>query len=112
MYSSSDDLGAILEAGNMTDDERTAAEKDDKLSGDYMVGRVQCNIAVNISGYYARVKCDDQENFQVVDTESLTFGSFNPNEKGRKGKFVRAEDGSIVKFIDASGEEFAVRRVK
>lgn len=112
MYSSSDDLGAILEYAAMTDKERTAAENEDKLSGDYMVGTVKCSIATNISGYYARVQCDDQESFQVVDTETLTFGNFNPKETGRKGTFVRADDNSIVKFIDASGKEFPVSRVK
>jgi hypothetical protein len=112
MYSSSDDLGAILESGNMTDAEREAEEKENKLNGDYMVGPVKCNIATNISGYYARVQCDDQENFQVVDTETLTFGTFDPSEKGRKGHFVRAEDGSIVKFVDASGKELTVTRAK
>jgi hypothetical protein len=112
MYSSSDDLGAILEYGAMTDSERATAESEDKLSGDYMVGTVKCTITSNISGYYARVKCDDQENFQVVDTETLTFGNFNPKETGRKGSFVRADDNSIVKFIDASGKEFPVSRVK
>ena len=33
--------------------------------------------------------------FQVVDTEAMTFGSFNPNEKGRKGHFVLTGDGAI-----------------
>lgn len=112
MYSSSDDLGAILESGNMTEAEREAAAKDDKLSGDYMVGLVRCSIEMNIAGYWARVKCDDQENFQVIDTETLTFGTFDPNEKGRKGKFILDADGSIVKFVDAAGKELAVSRVK
>jgi hypothetical protein len=112
MYSDAEDLGSILEYGMMTEAEMKAAESENKLNGDYLVGAVKCNIKTNISGYWARVKCDDQENFQIIDTESLTFGTFNPNEKGRKGKFVLSKDGSIGKFIDASGKEIKVKRVK
>jgi len=85
MYRSADDLGAILENVDVTDAERKAAESENKLNGDYLVGAVKCSVETNISGFYARVKCDDQKDYQVIDTESLTFGSFNPNEKGRRG---------------------------
>jgi hypothetical protein len=112
MYSDAEDLGSILEYGMMTDAEMKAAESANKMDGDYLVGKVKCNITTNKSGYYARVKCDDQENFQVVDTESLTFGNFNPNEKGRRGNFVLAADGSIGEFVDASGKKVKVSRVK
>jgi len=112
MYSDAEDLGSILEYGMLTDAEMKAADSANKLDGDYLVGSVKCNIKTNKSGYWARVKCDDQENFQVIDTETLTFGTFNPNEKGRKGKFVFKEGESGGKFIDASGKELKVRRVK
>lgn len=88
------------------------AESANKLNGDYLVGDVKCNITTNMSGFWARVKCDDQENFQVIDVETLTFGTFNPNEKGRKGKFVSPEYGVIEKFVDASGKELKVSRIK
>ena len=114
MYSDADDLGAILENGMMTDAEREAAAKSyiNKLDGDYTVGSVKCNVETNLTGYYARVKCDDQENLQIIDTESLTFGGFNPEEKGRRGKFVLAADGSIGEFVDGSGKKVKVTRVK
>lgn len=112
MYSDAEDLGSNLEYGMLTEAEMKKAESENKLNGDYMVGDVKCNITTNISGYWARVKCDDQENFQVIDTESLTFGTFNPDEKGRKGHFVSPESGLIEKFIDASGKEFKVSRIK
>ena len=96
----------------MTEDEMKTADSQNKMDGDYLVGTVKCNFTTNKSGYWARVKCDDRENFQIIDTESLTFGIFNPNEKGRKGKFVLSKDGSIGKFIDASGKELKVSRVK
>ncbi len=112
MYSDAEDLASILQYGMMTEAEMKAAEKENKLDGDYLVGAVKCNIMTNKSGYWARVKCDDQENFQVVDTESLTFGTFNPNEKGRKGQFISPEYGVITKFVDASGKEIKVSRVK
>lgn len=112
MYSDAEDLGSNLEYGTLTEAEMKKAESENKLNGDYMVGDVKCNITTNISGYWARVKCDDQENFQVIDTESLTFGTFNPNEKGRKGHFVSPESGVIEKFVDASGKEFKVSRIK
>lgn len=112
MYSDAEDLGSILEYGMMSEAEMKKAESENRLNGDYLVGDVKCSITTNISGYYARVKCDDQENFQVIDIESMTFGSFNPNEKGRKGHFVLTGDGAIEKFVDASGKEFNVSRIK
>jgi hypothetical protein len=112
MYSDADDLGSILEYGMMTEAEMKEAESANKLNGDYLVGDVKCSITTNMSGFWARVKCDDQENFQVIDVETLTFGTFNPNEKGRKGNFVSPEYGVIEKFVDASGKEFKVGRIK
>lgn len=112
MYSDAEDLASILQYGMMTEAEMKAADSENKLDGDYMVGTVKCNITANKSGYWARVKCDDQENFQVIDTESLTFGTFNPKEKGRKGKFVLQADGSVGEFVDASGKKIKVSRVK
>jgi Protein of unknown function (DUF3828) len=112
MYTDAEDLGSILEYGMMTEAEMKAADGANKLDGNYLVGAVKCSITTNKSGYWARVKCDDRENFQVIDTETLTFGTFNPNEKGRRGKFVFKEGESNGKFIDASGKEFKVRRIK
>jgi hypothetical protein len=112
MYSDAEDLGSILEYGMMTEAEMKTAASENKLDGDYLVGKVKCAITMNKSGYWARVKCDDQENFQVVDTETMTFGTFNPNEKGRKGHFVSPEYGVIETFVDASGKVFKVSRVK
>lgn len=112
MYSDAEDLGSILEYGMLTEAEMKTADEANKLDGDYLVGVVKCNIKTNKSGYWARVKCDDQENFQVIDTETLTFGTFNPNEKGRKGKFISPEYGVITKFVDASGKEIKVTRAK
>ena len=112
IYSDAEDLGSILEYGTMTEAEMKAAESANKMDGDYLVGAVKCNITTNKRGYWARVKCDDQENFQVIDTESLTFGTFNPDEKGRRGNFVTAENGSISEFVDASGKKTKVTRVK
>ncbi len=112
MYNDAEDLGSILEYGMMSEAEMKAVDSANKLDGDYLVGKVKCNITTNKSGYWARVKCDDQPNFQVVDTETLTFGTFNPNEKGRRGHFVSPENGKIEKFVDASGKEFKVSRIK
>lgn len=112
VYSDAEDLGSILEYGLMSEEDIKAAEAANKLDGDYMVGSVKCNITETRNSYWARVKCDDQENFQVIDTETMTFGTFNPNEKGRKGHFVSPEYGVITKFVDASGKEFKVSRVK
>lgn len=112
MYSDAEDLGSILEYGMMTEAEMKKAQSENKLNGDYLVGDVKCNITTNLSGFWARVKCDDQENFQVIDTETMTFGTFDPNEKGRKGNFVSPEYGVIEKFVDASGKEFKVSRIK
>jgi hypothetical protein len=111
VYSDAEDLGSILEYGMMTEAEMKEAEKMNKLDGDYLVGGVKCNITETRNTYWARVKCDDQENFQVIDTESMTFGTFNPNEKGRKGRFVSPQYGVIEKFVDASGKEFRVTRI-
>jgi Protein of unknown function (DUF3828) len=112
MYSDAEDLGSILEYGMQTEAEMKAADAANKMDGNYLVGAVKCNITSNKSGFWARVKCDDQENFQVVDTETMTFGTFNPNEKGRKGHFVFSPDRVIEKFVDASGKEYKVSRVK
>ncbi len=112
MYSDAEDLASILQYGILSEAEMKAADETDKLSGDYMVGNTKCTINQNKSGYWARVKCDDQENFQVIDTESMTFGTFNPKEKGRKGHFVSPEYGTITKFVDASGKEFPVTRLE
>ena len=112
MYSDAEDLGSILEYGMLSEAEMKEADGANKLDGDYLVGDVKCNITTNKSGFWARVKCDDQENFQVIDTETMTFGTFNQNEKGRKGRFVSPEYGAIEKFVDASGKEFNVSRIK
>lgn len=112
VYSDAEDLASLLEYGMLTEAEIKTAESENKLDGDYMVGGVKCNITETKNSYWARVKCDDQENFQIVDTESMTFGTFNPNEKGRKGRFVSPEYGVIEKFVDASGKEFKVSRIK
>ncbi len=112
VYSDAEDLGAILEYGMLTEAEMKEADSANKLDGDYLVGDVKCNITTNKSGFWARVKCEDQENFQVIDTETLTFGTFNPKEKGRKGQFISPEYGVITKFVDASGKEIKVSRIK
>jgi hypothetical protein len=112
VYSDAEDLGSILEYAMLTEAEMKEAEKMNKLDGDYMVGGVKCNITETRNGFWARVKCDDRENFQIIDTESMTFGTFNPNEKGRKGRFVSPQYGVIEKFVDASGKEFRVTRVE
>ncbi len=111
-YSDAEDLGSILEYGMLTEAEMKEADSMNKLDGDYLVGTVKCSITTNKSGFWARVKCDDQENFQVVDTETMTFGTFNSKEKGRRGHFVSPEYGKIEKFVDASGKEYKVKRVK
>ncbi len=112
VYSDAEDLGSTLEYGLMSEEDIKATEAANKLDGDYMVGSVKCSITETRNGSWARVQCDDQENFQIVDTETMTFGTFNPNEKGRKGKFISPEYGVIEKFVDASGKEFKVSRVK
>lgn len=111
-YSDAEDLGSILEYGMLTEAEMKEADSMNKLDGDYLVGAVKCNFTTNKSGYWARVKCDDQPNFQVVDTETLTFGTFNPQEKGRRGRFVSPEYGIIEKYVDAAGKEYKVKRLK
>lgn len=112
VYSDAEDLASLLEYSMLTEAEIKEAEKLNKLDGEYLVGSVKCRITSTRNGYWARVQCDDQENFQIVDTETLTFGTFNPNEKGRKGRFVSPEYGVIEKFVDASGKELKVSRIK
>lgn len=63
MYGDAEDLASILQYGMMTEAEMKSADSENKLDGDYLVGSVKCNITTNKSGYWARVKCDDQENF-------------------------------------------------
>ena len=109
VYSDAEDLESILSFSVPVDG---APEKADPLDGNYLLGGVKCSVETTRSGYWARVKCDDQPTFQVVDTESMTFGTFNPKEKGRRGHFVLAADRSIQKFIDASGKEIKVSKVK
>lgn len=111
-YSDSENLGDLLEYGMMTEAEKKAAESENTFNGDYMVGDVKCSFTENKGGYWARVKCDDQKNIQIIDTETLTFGLWKANEKGRRGQFVRAADGSISEFVDASGKKIKVTRVK
>jgi len=111
-YSDSENLGDLLEYSMMTEDEKKTAESENKFDGDYMVGAVKCNFEQNRGGYWARVKCDDQENIQIIDTETLTFGLWKAGEKGRRGNFVRAADGSVSEYVDASGKKTKVTRVK
>ena len=105
VYNDGEDLESILSYG-------VANEPKVPLDGDYMIGKVKCTVWTTKNGHWARVQCDDQKNFQVIDAESLTFGTFNPKEKGRKGKFAVAPDGSINKYIDATGKEFKVVRAQ
>ena len=112
VYDDAEDLASILEYSMMSEADKETAEKENKLDGDYMVGSVKCNIASTRNGFWAQVKCDDQENLQVIDLETMTFGTFNAKEKGRKGHFISPEYGVITKFVDASGKETKVTRVK
>lgn len=105
VYSDAEDLESILSYD-------INSEQKIPIDGDYMVGGVKCSVTMTKNGYWARVQCDDQKDFQVIDTETLTFGTFNPKEKGRRGKFELAKDGSIAKYIDASGKEIKVTRAK
>lgn len=109
VYSDAEDLESILTYALPTDG---TPEKVDPLDGNYMVGDIKCSVETTKGGYWARVKCDDQANFQVVDTETMTFGTFNKREKGRRGHFVMADDRTIQKFIDATGKEIKVSRIK
>lgn len=109
VYSDAEDLESILTYDLPTDG---SPEKIDPLDGNYLVGGVKCSVETTKSGYWARVKCDDQSNLQIVDTETMTFGTFNKKEKGRRGHFVMAGDRTIQKFIDASGKEITVSRIK
>lgn len=105
VYADAEDLESIL-SYDLT------AEPSIPLDGDYMIGGVKCSVATTKNGYWARVQCDDQKDFQVIDTETLTFGTFNPKEKGRRGNFGLAPDGSIGNYVDGSGKEFKVTRSK
>jgi len=109
MYSDAEDLESTLSYAAPTDGTPGAI---DPLDGNYLVGGVKCSVETTKSGYWARVNCDDQSRFQVVDTETMTFGTFDPKEKGRRGHFVLAKDRSIQKFIDSSGKEIKVSKVK
>ena len=112
VYDDAEDLASILDYSMMSEADKKTAEKENKLDGDYMVGSVKCNISSTRNGFWARVQCDDQENVQVIDLETMTFGTFNPKEKGRKGHFVSPEYGVVTKFVDASGKEIKVTRIK
>lgn len=112
MYADAEDLGEILANADMTEAEKKEAAAANKLDGDYMFGTVKCNISTNMAGYWARVKCDDQENIQIIDTETLTFGTFRSNEKGRRGKLVLQADGSVGEYVNAAGKKTKVTRVK
>lgn len=105
VYSDAEDLESILSF-------EPGSEPKIPLDGDYIVGGVKCSVVTTINGYWARVLCDDHKDVQVIDTETLTFGTFNPKEKGRRGKFELAGDGSIGNYIDASGKEIKVARTK
>ncbi|CAN5374619.1 hypothetical protein BH10ACI3_BH10ACI3_02970 [soil metagenome] len=109
MYSDAEDLESILSYEIPPDG---TPEKTIPMDGNYMIGRVKCSVETAKNGYWARVICDDQpkDSFQVIDTETLTFGTFNKKEKGRRGKFMLAADGSINKYIDGSGKEIKVSR--
>ncbi len=109
IYSDAEDLESIL-SSSVNDDGNPVEPA--AFEGDYLVGAVKCNVTSNLSGYWARVKCDDQENVQIIDTETLTFGTFNNTEKGRRGKFVQAADGTINKYVDETGKETTVKKVR
>ncbi len=108
VYSDAEDLEAILSYELPTDGQPEAV---DPMDGNYLIGDVKCGVETTKGGYWARIKCDDQPNVQIVDTETMTFGTFNKKEKGRRGHFVVGDDRSIKKFIDASGKEISVSRV-
>ena len=105
VYSDAEDLESILSYD-------PASEQKIPLDGDYMIGGAKCSVATTKNGSWARVQCDDQKSFQVIDTETLTFGTFNPQEKGRRGKFTVGADGSINKYVDRTGKELTVKRLK
>lgn len=107
IYSNAEDLASTLSnPPDVYERNRTA------LSGSYLVGDVECSIEETISGFWARVKCADQPNFQVVDTESLTFGIFDPNEAGRRGRLIFADDSfTHGEYINQTGRKVKITRV-
>lgn len=109
-YSDGEDLWTLLEY-KLNPANRAAAKY--ALDGDYLIGAINCSIETTKNGFWARVKCADQENFQVVDTESLTFGIFNPNETGRKGRLVFTNDKfTNGEYISEAGRKIKITRVK
>lgn len=106
-YSDAEDLASILSTPPELYERGKSA-----LSGDYLIGGVACSIEETISGFWARVKCADRADFQVVDTETLTFGIFNPNEKGRTGKLIFTNDKfTDGEHIDRDGRKVKITRV-
>ncbi len=83
------------------------------FKGDYLVGKVVCNVTPTKGGMFYRVKCADQEDFRLyaVEGSETQMDYIHMDEKGaEKGKFSFKTGESAGKFIDATGKVVTVTR--
>ncbi len=112
-YSDGEDLQSIIRYS--TDMEFQKLIDGDPFKGGYMVGTKLCDVMPTMNGMFHRVTCDGQEGFRLYATEGDENQTAYIRNEGKTkviDKFVFKNGSEDGKFIDASGKEIKVTRVK
>lgn len=113
-YSTGDDLASILRYSQDAEF-RKEFDENQTFIGEYMVGNVKCNVVPTLNGLSYRLHCEDEEDFKLyqVEGDETETAYIHIDEKGvEKGRFVFKNGDADGKFIDASGKEVKVSRIK
>jgi hypothetical protein len=113
-YSDGEDLASTLRYAQ--DKEfRREFDRNQTFKGDYMVGTVKCSVTPTKGQFKYRVECAGREGFQlyaVEGNEKETTYSYTDQKGVERSRFVFKNGETDGRFIDASGKEMKVNRIK
>lgn len=113
-YSNGEDIASTLRYAQ--DKEfRTEFDRNQTFKGDYMVGTGKCTVTPTKGQMLHRVECAGREGFQlyaVEGDEKETAYIFTDQKGAEKSRFVFRNGETDGRFIDASGKDVKVSRIK
>lgn len=113
-YSNGEDIASTLRYAQ--DKEfRKEFDRNQTFKGDYMVGTAKCTVTPTLGQFKYRVECAGREGFQlymVEGNEKETAYIFTDQKGAEKSRFVFRNGETDGRFVDASGKEVKVSRIK
>jgi hypothetical protein len=113
-YSDGEDIASTLRYAQ--DKEfRKEFDRNQTFKGDYMVGTAKCTVTPTLGQFKYRVECGGREGFQlymVEGNEKETAYIYTDQQGVEKSRFVFRNGATNGRFIDASGKEVKVSRIK